>query len=548
MPPDAPESPWPRSALKAIHLGTPLVLHVGGPRSRQEALESLLDAWTGPSLQVDTLGCVDAPDLIRATGLALRLPSPGVTGAVAQALEPGTLLIWRKLQADDARTAAEALIAFGDGLAVVGFGAREIEGAECHGVTPPPHLSAPDALSLCPAGVPGEDLLSPRERLPPERLEGARPHADPAEAATELLPRAQELLSIAHGEALPAGLEHADLLFLRALVRHLPAGLPKAQAIAAAARLLGISGQLPLARELLDQGREAHGGEPRALLHWAEGDLLLRQGLTGAATGHHEAALRLLMKAQAPLLAATLLRRSADILAAMGESEEAISRMRRARALHRDHGDPLGVAETLRAAGDVAVHSGEVLSADALYEQAGAVMGEQPQTTLARANLCLGRAALSISRGETMGATLLLDQAEALGSSRPVVLAGALRLRADIHLRTGRHPEATAALDAAHALYLRAGEPQAAARCRRLQGDLAAAAGTLAEAADIYQQALGEAARLGDLRGARKVLRHLLVVERAGSDSLRVEELLQQLAEVDAELSSPERNQALRLG
>ena len=129
-----------------------------------------------------------------------------------------------------------------------------------------------------------------------------------------------------------------------------------------------------------------------------------------------------------------------------------------------------------------------------------------------------------------------------------MVQAGALRRRADIHLRGGKHDQAARELEAAWALYLRAGEPHAAARCRRIQGDLSAVRGDLRAAAEHYQQALTDSAQLGDLVGARQVLKHLLILERAGQGSERVEELLQQLAELDAELSSPDRKQAMRLG
>ena len=249
-----------------------------------------------------------------------------------------------------------------------------------------------------------------------------------------------------------------------------------------------------------------------------------------------------------PIWAATLLRRSADALAGLGEFDEAAARYRRARVLHRDAGDPLGVAATLRGAGDLAIQAGEVLSADALYEQAAAAMGGAQDAELGRANLCLGQAALATLRGETTGASLLLEQAEQQGRQRPVVQAGALRRRADIHLRGGKHEQAAKELEAAWALYLRAGEPHAAARCRRIQGDLAAVGGDLRAAAALYQQALTDSAQLGDLVGARQVLKHLLILERAGQDAERVEELLQQLAELDAELSSPDRKQAMRLG
>jgi tetratricopeptide (TPR) repeat protein len=532
-----------------------LYLYMGSCTTRAAAEDALVELWDGPCLQVDVLGCQDPPDLVRATGLALGLPLPGVTRAVANALEPGTLLIWRNLHAEEARTAAEALASLSADLKIAALGGKPIDGVPSSGLPPPPQLAPPDPLTLFPAGVPGQAHAdqsrlrhgAPRVALKLELLEGMPQHPNPQAAAEALFHRAGSLLHLALSEALPAGLEHADLLFLRGLCEHLAPGLARAQAAAAGARLVAAAGQLPVALELLAAARPGAGDEGFALLHWAEGDLLLRQGLGAAATGHHEAALHLLLPDH-PIWAATLLRRSADALAGLGEFDEAAARYRRARVLHRDAGDPLGVAATLRGAGDLAIQAGEVLSADALYEQAAAVMGGAQDAELGRANLCLGQAALATLRGETTGASLLLEQAEQQGRQRPVVQAGALRRRADIHLRGGKHEQAAKELEAAWALYLRAGEPHAAARCRRIQGDLAAVRGDLRAAAELYQQALTDSAQLGDLVGARQVLKHLLILERAGQDAERVEELLQQLAELDAELSSPDRKQAMRLG
>ncbi len=547
--------PWPQAALCALEQDAALFLHLGPCQARAAAEDALVALWEGPCLQVDVLGCEDPPDLMRATGIALGLPLPGVTRSVANALEPGTLLIWRNLHAVDACTAAEALRSLSGDLKIAALGARPIDGVASWGRLPPTQLATPDPLTLFPAGVPGQAHSdqarlrqgAPRVALKLEYLEGVPVHPDPQAAAEALFHRSGNLLHLALSEALPAGVEHADVLFLRGLCRHLGPGLARAQAAAAGARLVAAAGQLPVALELLACSRPGAGDEGSALLHWAEGDLLLRQGLSAAATGHHEAALGLLLPNH-PIWAATLLRRSADVLLGLGEFDEAAARYRRARVLHRDAGDPLGVAATLRGAGDLAIQAGEVLSADALYEQAAAVMGGAKNAELGRANISLGQAALATLRGETTGANLLLDQAEQQGRDRPVVQAGTLRRRADIHLRGGKHDQAGKELLAAWALYLRAGEPHAAARCRRIQGDLAAVRGDLLGAAALYQQALTDSAQLGDLVGARQVLTHLLILERAGQDAGRVEELLQQLAELDAELSSPDRKQAMRLG
>ena len=552
MPPDLP---WPQAALYALEQDAVLYLHLGPCQARAAAEDALVGLWEGPCLQVDVLGCEDPPDLMRATGLALGLPLPGVTRSVANALESGTLLIWRNLHAVDARAAAEALRSLSGDLKIAALGACPLDGVPSSGLLSPPQLAPPDPLTLFPAGVPGQAQSdqrrlrqgTPRVALKLEYLERFPVHPDPQAAAEALFHRAGDLLHLALSEALPSGLEHADVLFLRGLCRHLGPGLARAQAAAAGARLVAAAGQLPVALELLASSRPGAGDEGSALLHWAEGDLLLRQGLSAAATGHHEAALSLLLPDH-PIWAATLLRRSADVLLGLGEFDEAAARYRRARVLHRDAGDPLGVAATLRGAGDLAIQAGEVLSADALYEQAAAVMGGAKDAELGRANISLGQAALATLRGETTGASLLLDQAEQQGRERPVVQAGTLRRRADIHLRGGKHDQAAQELMAAWALYLRAGEAHAAARCRRIQGDLAAVRGDLLGAAALYQQALTDSAQLGDLVGARQVLTHLLILERAGQDAERVEELLQQLAELDAELSSPDRKQAMRLG
>ena len=95
--------------------------------------------------------------------------------------------------------------------------------------------------------------------------------------------------------------------------------------------------------------------------------------------------------------------------------------------------------------------------------------------------------------------------------------------------------------------YQRSGHRDAAAAAIRLRGDVAAARGCLLQASEHYSLALAEAVRVGHLVGAQRVLEHLVVLERQGSDADRLEELLALREELDAELGHPGWHDGLRL-
>lgn len=391
-----------------------------------------------------------------------------------------------------------------------------------------------EVLALCwlPGGVRRSDdhvprllrrsLADGRVALRPEVVEAVRQRelSDPSAAAALVAQRLESELDLALGGPLVVGVGVSELLALRWLGEVLRDRDEAPRATAAAARLFTAWG-LPregrrLAQAALRRDTLA-SPQARALLLWAEAEAALAQGSLREAEGAWDRAAVLLREARDLELLATLTRHRAHRLGERGRTDAAAACWRDARLLHRELGDPAGVATTLRGAADLAVARGEVLGAETLYDQAQAT----PAGAVERANRRLGEAALALSRGEVQRAEILLDEADAERVDDPLRAAGSLRRRAELALRRGRHEEARGlAADAASA-YGEAGEHLARAHTLRLQGDAAAAQGDLAAAAEAYAAAMGSQVRLRDLAGLLRTVRHArALAEDAGLNEL----------------------------
>jgi hypothetical protein len=520
----APSTLWLERARASLDEPPNLLCVVGGsPGARRGSAAALSHGQL--TLGTALSGCRDEYDVVRALGFALDLPLPGDATAVAERLRQ----LGRPLVVLDAADGPEGLLHALQTLRAMALGARWL------------------LLS--------ETSLGASAELPPE---GQGQREDPCPELVELDQRAPELLwsegavllELAVGAPLREAPTHRDVLLLRSLARRHAAPSARAIAASAAARLTAGCGQLPLARALLEKARLLElGARELALLDWASGDILAAYGLLGEATRTHARALDRLKLIDEPALEAAMLRASADRLAVRGHRAEAAERLRRARSLQRRAGNLLGVAASLRRSADGALAAGELIEAQALYAQAAEILDDlpPPEGDLERAGLRLGEAGLAIVQGDLRAAESRLEEARVLGLGSPLVAAATDRRQADLLVRRGRHQEAMDLLAEAIPLLQRVGQREAAAAAIRLRGDVAAAAGDHDEAARHYQLAVVEAVKVGDLLGARRSLHHQLTLERTGSDSVRVEELLEQLDGLDTELGAPIRADELRL-
>ncbi|MCB9762872.1 MAG: tetratricopeptide repeat protein [Alphaproteobacteria bacterium] len=570
-PPQAPlPDAWLERAWARLQGGSGMLTVVGPPDTNVNALAAALAArHEGPVFVARLAGCQDDADVIRAIGAALDLPVRGDVGAVAARLSAErTLVVLADADGQGTSAALESIRALTPGARFLLTGQVALipgEAIEVPRATPRP-LSIPEpapplalALAHLPGGVPQptEDPgLPPDWLLPvPGRLILRRAVAqrllrdrepEPDEAATLLEPFARELLASGVTRARLRRPAEEDLRLLRFLAWHHPASETAVHAACAAARLLAEARQPSVARETIARARQRRlTTRDQAMLDWADGDILLSFGLVPDATRLHRTAAQRLRSPSERGLLATLLSRTAAALAALGYLDEAERRLQEAHELHADQGRRLPAAEALRSLGDLALARGDALAAEALYNQAAEQLGDGP--ALAQASLALGRASLAVVRGEPGRAEALLAEAELLADGAPLSRACVTRRRADLRLRQGRHAEAEDLLADAVDAFRHQGCGPSAAAALRLRGDIAAAAGRPHEATAAYGEALHEAARAGDLVGARRTLTHLLALERIGRDASRVEELLALIAELDTELGHPDRVDGARL-
>ncbi len=557
--------PWVDDARRQVLHSQVAMTLVGPPGSgRTLAAAAVAARHASPILGARLSGCVSAADVIRALGYALDVPLPGETARVGAALarHGDVLVVLDDAEAAEAANAVQTLSALAPRATFLATASLPL--ASKAALTPPAAWgsrplddarvrSLPNAcewLAHLPAGVLTDQVeplppqltarLSPNEvALQPRVARAIRQHRpiSPELAARRCAHLGSRFLPLATGGEVRGVIRMADVLLLRFLAQHLVDAEEAALHTAAAARVLAGTGQpeegLSVLTAFRNRVRRLQLRE-EALLLWAEGDVLLDTGLEAEARLCHGMALERLEDVRDPDLGGTLIRRLADRLLNRGHLAEAARHYKRARVLHRKAADTVAIAATVRGAADVAVAAGEHVSAGALYEQAAATLEGRPGARLELANLRLGQAALAIGRGELNTAERLLEEARHLGHGSRLLEALALRRRAELLLRRGRHGEARQLLAQASDALFRAGERAAAAASIRIQGDVEAAAGKLVAAAQLYQRALGECARVGDLSTAERVLEHLLALERTGTDQARADAVETMLTEVRA--------------
>ncbi len=554
---------WVDEARRRILTCRDPVTIAGPPGSgRTRAAAAIAARHTGPSLGVRLSGCRNAADVTRALGYVLDVPLPGEAARVGAALgERGeVLVVLDEADAPDTLDAIRICAAYAPRAIFLATGGRplvpdadleppaewaspQISGAQVDALPP-----SVEVLAHLPAGLPVDTVQalpeSARARTPadlmaiqPRVATEVRLHRPipPERVARRVAHLANRFLPLATGGSC-APPTQAEILLLRLLAEHLSDTGDAALQVSALARVLAATGQPEEGLAALEAFRSLRRLPLReeALLLWAEGDVLLDTGLEGEARLCHGLAVERLGDVKDPDLAGTLLRRQADRVLTRGHLREAESLYTRARTLHRNSGDAVAVAATLRGVADVAVAAGEVVAAGALFDQAAATLEGRPRARLELANLRLGQAALAIARGELTEAERLLEEARHAGSGSPLTQALVRRRRAELLLRQGRQDEAWKLLEETSNTLFRLGERAAAAAAIRVQGDVSAAAGRRVEASKLYARALGEAARVGDLATTRRALTHLLALERTGTDVGRIEELQLLLGAVTA--------------
>ncbi|MEE2751343.1 MAG: hypothetical protein VX519_07925 [Myxococcota bacterium] len=535
--------------------------------TRLTLLAAISNNHPGEVLAVRLTGCVDAPDVVRAIGFALKLPLPGEATRVGKALATmGNILL--VLEGADAPGTLQVI----DNLRGLAPHVRILLGAEnIHHEVPRLDLSsvlaqlpapiveqAPStptaiqsALAYVPGGVGIDELPLPAWAAlpidphtvalrPEHRHRFLQEHlSDPQSAARVLFPYASTHLALATGGPLRQLPRHHEVLLARFLAEHLSWASDACAASATAARLLAITGQVQTALSLVQEtmGRHENASESDlALLHWTQGELFLSCGLLEESQRAYQRADTGLR--QVPDLRLTMLRRCADALANHALFDPANSRYQQARDLARELDDPLIHAAALRGSADLAVYSGEIKTADALYEQAEHLLGNHPRSQEEQSNLDLGRATLHLARGELREAGNRLRRAAKNAEESPQLQANIAQRGAELLLRQGQYVRAESMIRNAMLGFLHTGQQAASARCLRAHGDIHALTGRYLEAVDCYENSMAQCARTGEFRGALKALKHHLALERAGNDLAQVTRL-QQLQEELEQLTSP---------
>jgi len=358
--------------------------------------------------------------------------------------------------------------------------------------------------------IPGRTVLrrSVREQL------GAEIQPSPSVLAVALRNRIPELHSIACD--LDDGSAETDGCLFRVAAARLVDPELRALAAAAAARIALRSFQPDAALNLVRNAllRRLPQGA-RGILHWLEGDALLARGSDDEAHHAHVSAAGALEDSGHRQALAALARHCADLDASRGRVLRAREWLGTARsALGRDL-EHVAVAESIRIAGDLAAHAGELVGAEGLYDEAWAILTESAEDAPARAAVSVGRAALAASRGQFDTAAEHLAQAEA-GAHTPAIRAAVLFRQAELALRRGDRSGSAQHERAAREGWTRAGSLRGLALCARLRGDLAAVRGDRGAAADAYGEAVLLNVRTRDPAGTRRVLRRILAIEREG--------------------------------
>jgi len=488
------------------------------------------------TLWVDLDGARTVADAVLLTGYAMGISSPGRSSAVASALAklPIKHLVWdgRNVSADVIHAAHSMLTALTRGLRCWASSDRDLNFGAC--------VSTESEASEPPEDLPVElDILAwlPRSRrlripLPPELQ---RPDAAPGRLRMDVMSHLQQnprrsigsiadqiihhhehLFALATGATLD-DVSPEDLFGLR-LISEYASDENVACVASACASLLRIRfGQPTDALERLDQGlRRTTFADPahRALLVWTEARIHLNMGEISEAASRFVDATNLAHAARDLGLLATMNRRWADTLSSRGEHERAADHYRSARALYRQRANTDGMCAALRGSADQAVATGELLSAEALYDQA-----EMHTTTeVEQANRLLGWAGLAIAQGTWERARRLLDRASRTAYDDALIQANCVRRKADISLRTGDPITALSQAEQAQFYFAKSGHTAASARCLRLCGDAEAMQGAYQQAMTYYRSALHDHIRCGDKGGLERTSQHITGLLRSMGD------------------------------
>ena len=297
---------------------------------------------------------------------------------------------------------------------------------------------------------------------------------------------------------------------------------------AAAARVRLQIGQGAEALQRLEQTlSRVHHADPahRALLLWAEALVFLEMGDWAVASARFEEASEAVHQGRDLYLLATMNRQWAERLVTRGHLQSASEHLRAARGLYRRLGDRDGLSATLRCAGDLAVALGELVSAEALYEQA-----EMTTTTdLEQSNRVAGLVGLAVASRAWERAQAQIRRLRRMKIDHRVHDANVRRREADLALRSGDWVSAARLGQEAAGIYEHAGEPSAAARALRLSGDAEALQGQVHAAMALFRRAAEEQFRLGDWSSLRVTLRH--------ASALCSEDARQKLGKLSTELT-----------
>ncbi len=489
------------------------VARVAAPRATARALVAADDAV----LAVDARGVRDAADATLATGFAAGAVPPGDMQAVRRRL--ATLGPRRVLLVDPDPDLAEGVRATLASLAPTAVWIALVADGPA---APCPADPAGCALALLPRGLPRFHGAGAAPTVPtdPGRHALAARTACPAgvgPAAAVVLRALEPALDLALDAPLRGDEVLADLLALEWLADHHPDADEAGRAAAAAVRLRAAWGQPGNAQAVLKRqlGRAAAQSQTtEALLDQAEGDLLLGIGDPDGAAPCHRRATRRLRRAGAMPLLVRFARRRAERLLVRGHTREAARLLREVRPLAREWGTPAEVSATVRASADAALAAGELLGAEALYDEAAT----HPAPLEEAALRSIGQAALALALGDRARARAALAPA---APAHPLARGAAAAVRAVCALHADAPDEALRAAREAVGALAMAGDDLARGRALHLLAEMLAANGAARDAAETWLDALRVQVRVQDLVGLRRTLRAAADHEAAtGDDAL----------------------------
>jgi tetratricopeptide (TPR) repeat protein len=485
-----------------------------------------LQQHSGSVLWVDLDGTRTVSDAILLTGEALGLASPGSAARVAATLASRALqhVVWdgRNVSPDvihaahgiltsmssgtQCWAASERTIAFATAIATP-FNKQPIPNEIPDDLDPSVWLSGSvRARAHMSSEFQRPDAAPGRLRTDILRALQQQPRRSIAAVADQVIHHHQDLFVLATGSNL-ADIRPADLFGLRLIAEYASDENVACLAAASAAIIRARYGQPTDALERIDQGlARTNFADPahRALLVWAEARIHLSLGDTPSAEARFADATNLAHAARDLGLLATMHRRWADALSSRGAHERSAEHYRSARALYRQRAHTEGLSAALRGSADQAVATGEILSAEALYDQS-----EMHTTTdVEQANRLVGWASLAIAQGAWERARSLLDRATRTGADDVWVSTNCIRRRADLALRAGDPITAATEAKEAQQRFTENGCLAAAARCQRLTGDAAAMQGAFQDAMTAYNRALQAQIRAGDWNGLDRTIQH----------------------------------------